>query len=49
MFDWGKSYASYLVANQNKNCVYQAGNVFEDIDDLVSIEGHDVGLGERRA
>ena len=45
MFDWGKSYASYLVANRKKNCGYQAGNVFENIDELVKIEGEEVSVG----
>ena len=38
MFEWGKSYASYLVARQEKNDVYQAGNVLENIDELVRME-----------
>ena len=45
MFDWGKSYASYLVASQKRNCGYQAGNVFENIDELVKIEGEEVSVG----
>ena len=45
MFNWGKSYASYLIANQKKNCGYQAGNVFENIDELVKIEGEKVSVG----
>ena len=45
MFNWGKSYASYLVANQKKNGGYQAGNVFENIDELVKIEGKEVSVG----
>lgn len=36
MYDWGKSYASYLVA-KGKNCGYTPGMVFEDLDDLVAI------------
>ncbi len=39
MFEWGKSYASYLVAQQNKNCGYQTGVALENIDELVKIEG----------
>jgi DNA-binding HxlR family transcriptional regulator len=42
MFEWGKSYASYLVAQKKKNCEYQAGNVFENIEELVNIEGEEV-------
>ena len=45
LFNWGKSYASYLVANQKKNGGYQAGNVFENIDELVKIEGKEVSVG----
>jgi DNA-binding HxlR family transcriptional regulator len=45
MFDWGKSYASFLVSDQKKNCGYQAGNVFENIDELVKIEGEKVSVG----
>ncbi len=45
MFNWGKSYASYLVANQKQNCGYQAGNVFENIDELVKIEGEEISVG----
>jgi DNA-binding HxlR family transcriptional regulator len=35
MYEWGKSYASYLVANQTRREDYQAGKVFQDIDELV--------------
>jgi DNA-binding HxlR family transcriptional regulator len=45
MFNWGKSYASYLVANQKKMGKYQAGNVFDNIDELVKSEGQESGLG----
>ena len=45
LFNWGRSYASYLVANQKKKCGYQAGNVFENIDELVKIEGEEVSVG----
>ncbi len=45
MFNWGKSYASYLVANQKRNCVYQAGNVFDNIDELVKIAAVGVSVG----
>ena len=38
MFEWGKSYASYLVADKKTNCDYKAGNVFENIDELVKVE-----------
>jgi hypothetical protein len=45
MFNWGKSSAFYLVANQKKNCRYQAGNVFENFDELVKIESEEVSVG----
>ena len=45
MFNWGKSYASYLVANQEKNCEHQAGHVFKNIDELVKSEGEEVDVG----
>ena len=36
MFEWGKSYASYLVATGNKNHQYRPGGVFDNIDELVN-------------
>ena len=38
LFEWGKSYASYLIARQNDHCEYQAGKVYANIDDLVKVE-----------
>lgn len=38
MFEWGKSYASYLVARDKEPREYRPGMVFEDIDDLVAEE-----------
>ncbi len=35
MYEWGKSYASYLVANQTKKNDYRVGKVFDNIDELV--------------
>lgn len=35
MFEWGKSYASYLVAKEQKNDGYYPGMLFENIDELV--------------
>jgi DNA-binding HxlR family transcriptional regulator len=35
MYNWGKSYASYLIASENKDIRYQPGLVFDDIDELV--------------
>ena len=43
MFEWGKSYASYLVANEDKQNGYQAGKIFENIDELVQTQPEDVG------
>jgi DNA-binding HxlR family transcriptional regulator len=37
MYEWGKSYASYLVAKEKK-CGYTPGMVFDDLDELVTIE-----------
>ncbi len=44
MFDWGKSYASYLIARQNNQCEYRAGKVYENIDDLVKVDDADFGV-----
>ncbi len=33
MFEWGKSYASYLFANEDKQNGYQAGKIFENNDE----------------
>ena len=38
MFQWGKSYASYLVERQQKSDTYEPGMVFEDLDERVSTE-----------
>ncbi len=38
LIEWGKSYASYLIARQNSHCAYKAGKVYENIDDLVKSE-----------
>ena len=43
MFEWGRSYASYLVANEDKQNGYQAGKIFENIDELVQTPPEDVG------
>jgi DNA-binding HxlR family transcriptional regulator len=36
MFEWGKSYASYLVAKEKENCEYKPGMIFENIEELVN-------------
>ena len=38
MYDWGKSYASYLIATGNMDSQYQPGMVFDNIDALVNPE-----------
>ena len=35
MFEWGKSYASYLVSKVNSACEYTPGIVFDNIDEMV--------------
>jgi len=34
-----------LVAKQKKNCGYQAGSVFENIDELLKIDSEEVSVG----
>lgn len=36
MFEWGKSYASYLVAKGSGTCDYTPGSVLENLDEIVS-------------
>ena len=38
MFEWGQSYASYLVAKEESNFEYKPGIVFDNIDELVKTE-----------
>jgi hypothetical protein len=45
MFEWGKSYASYLIARQNNNCEYKAGKVYENLDDLVKVDDSEFSVG----
>ena len=35
MFQWGQSYASYLIAREDKNYEYQSGSILDNIDKLV--------------
>lgn len=35
MFEWGRAYASYLVAEGNADSLYQPGEVLDNIDELV--------------
>ena len=36
MFEWGKAYASYLVAKTNSSCKYEPGIAFDNIDEMVT-------------
>jgi DNA-binding HxlR family transcriptional regulator len=38
MFEWGKSYASYLVVRKESKINYSPGMVFKDIDERVKTE-----------
>ena len=38
MYDWGKSYASFLIAKDSKTPDFNPGTVLDDIEDLVSLE-----------
>ena len=38
MFNWGQSYASYLIAQRKKGADYQIGDVLENIDELVQTD-----------
>ena len=44
MFNWGQSYASYLIAQQKTDDTYQVGDVLENIDDLVQADGEPVSV-----
>ncbi len=39
MFEWGKSYASYLVSKENNAREYEPGTVFDNIDEMVREKG----------
>jgi DNA-binding HxlR family transcriptional regulator len=41
MFEWGKSYASHLVAKGKENCEYKPGMIFDNIDELVKNESEE--------
>ncbi len=36
MYDWGKSYASFLVASGKDHLEYRPGTIFDNIDELVN-------------
>ena len=45
MFNWGQSYASYLIAQQTKGDDYQIGDVFENIEELVQVKKESAEVG----
>ena len=45
MFEWGQSYASYLIAQQKQGCDYQIGDIFKDIDELVQTNRESATVG----
>lgn len=45
MFNWGQSYASYLIAQQKKGADYQIGEVFENIEELVQVKEKSAAVG----
>ncbi len=44
MFNWGQSYASYLIAQQKKGADYQIGDIFENIEELVQVKEESVAV-----
>ncbi|MGD8292624.1 MAG: helix-turn-helix domain-containing protein [Desulfobacterales bacterium] len=45
MFNWGQSYASYLIAQQKKGHDFKIGDVFENIEELVQVKNESAALG----
>ena len=45
MFEWGQSYASYLIAQQKKGFEYQIGEIFENLDELVQTKRDSATVG----
>ena len=45
MFEWGQSYASYLIAQQKKGCEYRIGEIFKNIDELVQTNRESTTVG----
>ena len=45
MFNWGQSYASYLIAQQKTGADYQIGDVFENIEELVQVKNESASVG----
>ena len=38
LYEWGRSYASYLVDRETDGETYKPGMVFRDIDELVEVQ-----------
>ena len=45
IFEWGKSYASYLIAQKKKGCEYQIGEILDNIDELVQTKSESATVG----
>lgn len=45
MFNWGQSYASYLIAQQKKGDDYQIGDILENIEELVQMNNESAAAG----
>ena len=45
MFNWGQSYASYLIAQQKTGDDYKIGDVFENIEELVQVKKESAAAG----
>ena len=45
MFNWGQSYASYLIAQQKKGDDYQIGDILENIEELVQVNNESTAAG----
>ena len=45
MFNWGQSYASYLIARHKKGDNYEIGHVFENIEELVQVADESAPAG----
>ncbi|MDJ0782137.1 MAG: helix-turn-helix domain-containing protein [Desulfosarcinaceae bacterium] len=42
MYDWGRSYASYLIASQQSGCGFEAGKALQNLDELVKVAENSV-------
>ena len=45
MYQWGKSYASFLVAKEKRGCGYQDGQVLENLEELVKTNRESTTVG----